>query len=262
MSKGRGPSTAFSEPNCCRPVDAQGTAASSALPGISRRAATAHGRTIQRQPRRRSWEIDFFGRIRSLKDAALEQYLATEQARRSAQITLVAEVANAYLTLAADREISEAGAGYPEAQEATYELIQRRYEVGASSELDLRQAQTRVDAARVDIARYTGMVAQDENALTLLVGSPVPDGLLPSELDDGYVAARISARTAFRGAAAPPRYPAGREPAQGRQRRHRRGPGGVLSPHFADRDHRHRQRRAVRALQVRLGHLELSRRKS
>ena len=69
------------------------------------------------------------------------------------------------------------------AQEETYNLIKRRCEFGASSELDLRQAQTRVEAARVDISRYTAIVAADENALTLLVGSPVPDGLLPTELN-------------------------------------------------------------------------------
>jgi multidrug efflux system outer membrane protein len=134
-----------------------------------------------------SWELDLFGRIRSLKDAALEQYLATEQARVSAQIALVAEVANTYLTLAADRENLKLAQSTLETQQATYEMIRRRAEVGASSDLDLRQAQTRVDAARVDIARYTSQVALDENALTLLVGSTVPSGLLPAEL--GEVAA-------------------------------------------------------------------------
>lgn len=129
-----------------------------------------------------SWELDFFGRIRNLKDHALEQYLATEQARRSARISLVAEVANTYLTLAADNELLKLDRIALETQEAAYKLIQRRYEVGVSSELDLRQAQTRVEAARVDIARYTGIVAEDENALTLLLGSPVRDGLLPTDL--------------------------------------------------------------------------------
>ena len=129
-----------------------------------------------------SWEMDFFGRIRSLKDRALEQYLATEQACRSAQISLAAEVANTYLTLAADRENLKLAQSTLEAQEASYKLILRRYEVGASSELDLRQAQTRLDAARVDIARYTRQVALDENALNLLVGSPVPVELQPGGL--------------------------------------------------------------------------------
>lgn len=130
-----------------------------------------------------SWELDFFGRIRSLKDRALEQYLATEQARRSAQISLMAEVTNVYLALAADRDNLKLVQSTLEAQQATYNLIRRRYEVGTSSELDLRQAQTRMEAARVDVPKYTRQVALDENALNLLVGSPVPAGLLPNELD-------------------------------------------------------------------------------
>ncbi|HNS54184.1 MAG TPA: AdeC/AdeK/OprM family multidrug efflux complex outer membrane factor [Syntrophales bacterium] len=130
------------------------------------------------------WEIDLFGRLRNLKDAALEQYLATEQARAGAQIALVAEVANVYLALAADRENLRLAQSTLETQQATYEMIRRRAEVGASSDLDLRQAQTRLDAARVDIARYTSQVALDENALTLLVGSPVPAELLADALSE------------------------------------------------------------------------------
>jgi multidrug efflux system outer membrane protein len=129
-----------------------------------------------------SWEIDFFGRIRSLKDQALEEYLATDQARRSAQITLVSTVANAYLTLAADRENLKLVAFTLETQEASYKLIRKRYDVGLASELDLRRAQSQVDTARGDVARYTQLTAQDENALNLLVGSPIPSALLPAEL--------------------------------------------------------------------------------
>ncbi|HUT69760.1 MAG TPA: efflux transporter outer membrane subunit [Desulfatiglandales bacterium] len=131
-----------------------------------------------------SWEIDFFGRIRSLKDRALEEYLSTEQARRSAQILLVSAVANAYLTLAADREHLKLAGSTLETQETAYHLIRRRYEVGLASELDLRQAQTQVDTARGDIARFKQLVAQDENALNLLVGSlfPMPNEILPEDL--------------------------------------------------------------------------------
>ena len=129
-----------------------------------------------------NWELDFFGRIRSLKDRALEQYLATEQSGRSARISLLAEVAGAYLTLAADRENLKLAQYTLEAQQATYDLILRRTEVGTSSDLDLRQAQTRVEAAKVDVARYTRQAAQDENALNLLSGCPVPAELLPNEL--------------------------------------------------------------------------------
>ena len=129
-----------------------------------------------------SWEIDFFGRIRSLKERALEEYLATEEARRSAQILLVSEVSNVYLTLAADREALQLARSTLETQQAAYDLIRRRYEKGIATALDLSQAQTQVEAARVDIARYTNRAAQDENALNLLVGSPVPNALLPESL--------------------------------------------------------------------------------
>ena len=129
-----------------------------------------------------SWEIDFFGRIRSLKDQALEEYLATEQARRSAQILLVSAVAHAYLTLAADREALKLAQTTLETQQAAYDLIQQRYDVGLATELDLRRAQTQVDTARGDVARYTQQVAQDENALNLLLGSPAPSELLPADL--------------------------------------------------------------------------------
>ena len=129
-----------------------------------------------------SWEIDFFGRIRSLSKRALEEYFATEQARRSAQILLVSEVANAYLALAADRENLKLAQSTLGSQQAGFNLIRRRFEVGIVPELDLRQAQTRVDAARVDVARFTERAAQDENALNLLAGSMVPANLLPEEL--------------------------------------------------------------------------------
>ncbi len=129
-----------------------------------------------------SWEIDFFGRIRSLEKRALEEYFATEEARRSAQILLVSEIANAYLTLAADREALQLSRSTLETQQAAYDLIRRRYEKGMASALELRQAQTQVDAARVDIARYTNRIAQDENALNLLAGSPVPSVWLPDGL--------------------------------------------------------------------------------
>jgi len=131
-----------------------------------------------------SWELDFFGRIRSLKDAALEEYLATEQARRSARILLVSEVANAYLSLAADREILRLTRSTLETQQAAYDLIRKRYDVGLAPEIDLRQAQTAVDSARVNTALYSRMAAQDRNALDLLAGSKVPEELLPEGLDD------------------------------------------------------------------------------
>jgi len=135
-----------------------------------------------------SYELDLFGRVRSLKDQALEQFLATGQARRSMQISLVAEVAANYLTLAADRERLQLAKDTLTSQQTSYQLIHSRYESGISSALDLHQAQTSVDTARVDIARYTTFVAQDENALNLVVGSPVPADLLPGALSETLTA--------------------------------------------------------------------------
>jgi multidrug efflux system outer membrane protein len=130
-----------------------------------------------------SYELDLFGRIRSLEDQALEQFFATGQARLATQISLVAEVANDFLTLAADRERLKLARDTLDSQQASYNLTRSRFELGASSELDLRQAQTSVDSARVDIAKYTSQVARDENALALVVGSPIPAELLPDALD-------------------------------------------------------------------------------
>ena len=131
-----------------------------------------------------SWEIDFFGRIRSLKDRALEEYLATEQARRSAQILLVSAVANAYLALAADHENLELARTTLDTQQAAYALVKRRYDLGLATELDRYQAQAPVDVARRDIALYVQQVAQDVNALNLLAGATVPAELLPMKLGE------------------------------------------------------------------------------
>lgn len=135
-----------------------------------------------------SYELDLFGRVRSLKDQALEQYLATEQARRSVQISLVSQVAVGYLTLAADRERLQLAKETLTSQHSSYQLTRSRFEAGVSSALDLNQAQTSADTARVDIARYTTLVAQDENALNLVVGSPVPAELLPPALSETLTA--------------------------------------------------------------------------
>ncbi len=117
-----------------------------------------------------SWEIDFFGRIRSLKDRALEEYLATEQARRSAQILLVSSVAQAYLALAADRENLALAETTLQNQQAAYDLVKHRHELGLTPELEVFRAQTPLEIARRDVAIYTQQAARDENALNLLVG--------------------------------------------------------------------------------------------
>jgi len=129
-----------------------------------------------------SWEIDFFGYIRSLKDSALESYLATEQSHRSIQILIVSSAANAYLALAADQECLKLSETTLKTQQDVYGLFKRRNELGLIPDLDLYRAQTQVDAARGDMALFTQMVAQDLNALNLLAGSTVPAELLPEEL--------------------------------------------------------------------------------
>lgn len=122
----------------------------------------------------------------------MKEYLATEQARRGAQILLISAVANAYLTLAADRENFKLAAATFETQESAYNLIRRHYEIWLASKLDLRQAQTQVDSDRGDIARFTQLVAQDENALNLVVGTSVPSGLLPTDLGSVSTPRKIS----------------------------------------------------------------------
>jgi outer membrane protein, multidrug efflux system len=131
-----------------------------------------------------AWEIDFFGRIRSLKDSALENYLATDEARRSAQILLIAATAGAYLNLAADRENLDLAKTTLQTQQDVYRIINRRYQVGLATEVDVKRAQTQVDTARGDIARFTQQIAMDENALNLLLGSPAPDDVLFARFSD------------------------------------------------------------------------------
>ncbi len=131
-----------------------------------------------------SWELDLFGRIRSLKDRALQEYLGTEQARRGAQIMLVSSVANAYLALAADRENLQLSQTTLKTQQAGYDLVKRRHDLGLVPELEVFRAQTPVEVARRDVAVYAQQVAQDENALNLLVGTPVANDWsgVPAEL--------------------------------------------------------------------------------
>lgn len=131
-----------------------------------------------------SWELDFFGRIASLKSAALEQYFATQQARSAVQLSLVASIAGAYLELAADSENLRLAEATMSTQQAYLDLVRQIRDLGIGSDLEVSQAQTQVEAARVDIARYRGYIAQDQNALNLLVGAPVPMRFLPNALDE------------------------------------------------------------------------------
>ncbi|MCL4852966.1 MAG: efflux transporter outer membrane subunit, partial [Bryobacteraceae bacterium] len=114
---------------------------------------------------------------------ALQEDLATEEARRSAQILLVSSVAQAYLALAADQENLTLAETTLESQQAAYDLVSRRFQLGLVPELEVFRAQTPLDVARRDFAIYTQQVAKDENALELLLGAPVPRDLLPKNLN-------------------------------------------------------------------------------
>lgn len=138
-----------------------------------------------------SYELDFFGRVRSLEEQALQVYLGTEEARRSAQVSLVAEVAKAWLRLAADRERLALARSTLETRQQSVTLVRRSLELGAVSALDLNQAETLLQTARADAARYAALVAQDENALALLVGAAVPASLQPPALDDSVAAVPV-----------------------------------------------------------------------
>ncbi|RYF36202.1 MAG: efflux transporter outer membrane subunit, partial [Comamonadaceae bacterium] len=139
-----------------------------------------------------SYEIDFFGRVRNLGEAALQSYFAIDETRRSTQISLVAEVATAWLAMAADMQRLQLAQGTLQSQQKSYELIERSHALGAKSGIALAQARGTVEAARVDVALYDSQVEQDRNALNLLAGTTVPDDLLPPRLD--AVAIRPAAR--------------------------------------------------------------------
>ncbi|NWD77278.1 efflux transporter outer membrane subunit [Pseudomonas gingeri] len=128
-----------------------------------------------------SYELDLFGRVQNLQDEALEAYLALTETRRSTQISLVAEVATAWQTLAADNEHLQLAWQTLRSQQATYELTRSSHALGGSSGLALAQAQTTVESARGDVAVYASQILQDRNALRLLVGSDIPDALLPGD---------------------------------------------------------------------------------
>ena len=129
-----------------------------------------------------SWELDLFGHTRSLTRAAVDQYLASQDARRATQVSLIAQTATAWFTLAADRELLDVAQQTLKAQQESFDLTRARFNAGVASMLDVRQAETTVEQARSDVASDTTNLAQAKNALDLLVGAPVPEALLPKTL--------------------------------------------------------------------------------
>jgi outer membrane protein, multidrug efflux system len=125
-----------------------------------------------------AYELDFFGRVSSLKEAALSQYLASEEGRKTAQISLIAAVANTYLSMLADEELLVITRQTLTTREDSLKLSKLRFDSGVTSELDFRQAESLLEAARVAYAQQQRQRALDENALTLLVGQPLGSELL------------------------------------------------------------------------------------
>jgi multidrug efflux system outer membrane protein len=131
-----------------------------------------------------AFEIDLFGRLKNLSKAALEQYFATEEAQRSTRVALVAEIANAWLTTAADQDQLQISKQTMESNLQTRDLTQAQFRIGTASELEARQADTQYQQARNDVAVLETRIAQDRNALELLVGAPVAAELLPQTLPE------------------------------------------------------------------------------
>lgn len=127
-----------------------------------------------------SYELDLFGRVRSLNAAALQSYLAQADNARSVRVSLIAETANAWLTLAADQERLALARSTLSTREQSLRLVQQQVDGGVGSLMDLRNAQTLAETARSDVATYTAQAAQDLNALVLLAGTDVPASLLPN----------------------------------------------------------------------------------
>jgi outer membrane protein, multidrug efflux system len=130
-----------------------------------------------------AFEIDLFGRVRSLSNAALNNYFATESAARAVRLTLVADIADAYFTLATDRSLLAIAGETASSAQRSVALTQARLSGGIAPRTDLRQAETVLATAQSDVANLTAIVQQDRNALDLLVGAPVTDADLPASIE-------------------------------------------------------------------------------
>ncbi len=161
-----------------------------------------------------AWELDLWGRVRSLSDQALESYLSLDATRQASQMSLVAEVANAYLTLRADQELLRLANETLATQERSYALTKQLAEVGNLARLDLERAEVALRTAESDRATFTRLAAQDRNALVLLLGEPLspelttrldaadtlPDGIMPADLPAGLPSDLLTRRPDIRAA--------------------------------------------------------------
>lgn len=126
-----------------------------------------------------SWELDFFGHVRSLKDQALEHYLSTETAAKSVEFSLIAQLSTMFVRTVADREHYDAAADILKAEETSFELTRQRHAEGAASDLDLMRAKSALAIARTNAAKFKAQAQQDENQLSVLVGKPVKPEQIP-----------------------------------------------------------------------------------
>lgn len=131
-----------------------------------------------------AWELDLFGRVRSLSEAALQQFFSAEENRAAAQNALIAQVATSWINLGAQKEFLRLQKITLQSQEESFKLMSDSYRLGASSLLELEQARTTVATARAAVAQYERSLAQAQNALNLVVGSQVPADLEPNNLEE------------------------------------------------------------------------------
>lgn len=141
-----------------------------------------------------SFEIDLFGRLRNLSEAAYQSYLASEQSQRSVHITLVGAVAQSYFNLRAAEVQLDLTRQTLAARQESYDLVKRRFDGGVSSEMDLNQSKSLLDSASADFAQLARLRAQSVNALTVLVGVPLPENLpAPAEFGRDQLLATVPA---------------------------------------------------------------------
>lgn len=140
-----------------------------------------------------AWEIDLFGRLRSLSASAFEQYLATTEGERAARSALIAATASSYLRLAADAESLRLAEATIAAQQGSLDLVRASRDAGIGSDLEVRQAESQVEAARVSRAQADGLLAVDRHALELLLGGPLAPELEPEGFESIAATAEIAA---------------------------------------------------------------------
>jgi len=162
-------------------INGTGSFTSQRIPkGVSGSTVDTTNRTYQANLGVTSWELDFFGKLSSQEEQAYESFLATAEAREATRISLIAEVANAALTLYGDRALLALTEETLASRQDSLNLIERSFQNGISSQVDVAQARTSVETARVNRVKYQRQVEQDKNALTLLLGSPFDESRLPS----------------------------------------------------------------------------------